>query len=79
MRNDTLVRVLTLVERLRVSRCSIDDLAREFHVSTRTVRRDLAALQRAGVPLHQNNAANQGAGGLWWITREHPIAAVGLR
>jgi predicted DNA-binding transcriptional regulator YafY len=67
MRNDALIRVLSIIERLRVGRRSIDELALEFHVTPRTIRRDLAAMSAAGLPLRQNNAANQGPGVLWWI------------
>jgi predicted ArsR family transcriptional regulator len=68
-RNEGLIRVLQMAERLRSGRWSLDALARDFGVSTRTVRRDLAALQLAGLPLRYNNAENQGPGGLWWIAR----------
>lgn len=53
MRNRSLIRVLTELRALEASRVglSLEELARQTAVSDRTVRRDLEALQAAGVPL----------------------------
>lgn len=53
MRNSALVRVLKIMRTLdgRHIRPSLDGLASEHHVSTRTIRRDLEALAAAGVPV----------------------------
>lgn len=63
MRNDTLIRVLRMIEALRVRRLSLRELAREHQVTTRTVRRDLEAISAAGLPLrkHENGVILGGA------------------
>lgn len=60
MRNGALVRILKMAERLRGGRCAIDDLARDFHVTTRTVRRDLDVLSVVGAQVHRFE-------GVYWI------------
>ncbi len=51
-RNALLVRLLALLRELdRRDGCDIDELAARHQVATRTIRRDLDALQEAGVPL----------------------------
>ncbi len=70
MRNDALIRVLRLAERLRGSRATLDALADEFKVCTRTVRRDLEALSVAGVPVR--STSDNYAVGLptyYWVER----------
>ena len=52
MRSDALVRVLTLRDTLASGRrWTLPQLADRFSVTTRTIRRDLAALEQAGVPV----------------------------
>ena len=70
MRNQALVRTLTLLRLLQQrGRWTLLELAGTFRVSTRTVRRDLAALEDAGYPIghehvqHGNNREH----GLWWL------------
>ena len=46
-RLDTLVRVLSLIKLLRTQRMDLAQIAQEFHVTSRTVRRDLQALNAA--------------------------------
>lgn len=50
-RNTHVVRVLTVLAFLRARKMSIGQLARELAVSTRTIRRDLEALEMAYVPI----------------------------
>ena len=51
-RNAEVIRQWTILKELEASRrATIDDLARETGVTTRTIRRDLDALQEAGFPL----------------------------
>lgn len=50
-RNKQLVRVLRLLALIGARRCSLDDLARELDVSTRTIRRDLEAIEAAYLPV----------------------------
>lgn len=69
MRNTTLVRVLALQARLSAARCSLEALSRHFHVSTRTIRRDLDALSQAGVIVRHRNEAVQGPDDVWWIDK----------
>lgn len=53
-RNQEVIRQWKVLHALESSRhgASIDGLARELEVTTRTIRRDLAALQEAGFPLY---------------------------
>jgi len=67
MRNAALVRVLRIAERLRGGSCSLEELARDFGVSMRTVRRDLDALDAAGQPVRHNNAEVQSEGSRYRI------------
>ena len=51
-RNAEVIRQWTILKELEASRrATIDDLARQTGVTTRTIRRDLEALQEAGFPL----------------------------
>ena len=70
MRNSSLVRVLCLIESLKHKRATLQSLADEFNVSTRTIRRDLEALSLAGVPVRTTaDAYANGINGFWWIER----------
>jgi predicted DNA-binding transcriptional regulator YafY len=53
MRNRQLVRQLGILRRLVSTRAAVPrgELAEAFHVSTRTIRRDIAAIEEAGFPL----------------------------
>jgi predicted DNA-binding transcriptional regulator YafY len=50
-RNRQLVRTLRLIDVLRRGRWTLVALAHELHVTDRTVRRDLEALEEAHVPV----------------------------
>ncbi|SEQ80381.1 helix-turn-helix transcriptional regulator [Microlunatus flavus] len=69
-------RQYALVDLLRGARrpWSAARLARELEVSTRTIERDLASLQNAGVPLY----ATQGAAGGYAILREYSLPPLNL-
>lgn len=70
-RNTQLIRVLQLAERLRGRRWSIDQLAQEAGVTTRTVRRDLDALSSAGIPVQQaTDERFAPASPCWFIARD---------
>jgi predicted DNA-binding transcriptional regulator YafY len=71
MRNGQLTRVLSLYRTLLCERRSIDSLARDFSVTTRTVRRDLDALADAGVPLCKSTECDDGPSQarVWWVNR----------
>jgi hypothetical protein len=59
-RNRVLIRQWTLLQAMARSRdCTIPKLAADVGVSTRTIRRDLNALQEAGFPIY-DDAANGG-------------------
>lgn len=70
MRNGALVRVLTMADRLRAGRRTLEELAQEFHVSTRTVRRDLEVLSVAGVRIRRREDTGEGFTSYWWVERE---------
>jgi predicted DNA-binding transcriptional regulator YafY len=62
-RNSEVVRqwtVLREIERARSSGVTIDDLASLCGVTTRTIRRDLQALEEAGFPLFDDRSADDG-------------------
>lgn len=65
MRNGTLVRVLRLRQHLEGWRYAppLAQLADRFGVTTRTIRRDLAALEAAGerVPIYRHNRTKDAA------------------
>jgi len=58
-RNQEVIRQWKVLHALESSRhgASIDALADELDVTTRTIRRDLAALQEAGFPLYDERDA----------------------
>src|SRR5262250_1558659 len=59
-RNQEVIRQWKVLHALESSRhgASIDALARELEVTTRTIRRDLAALQEAGFALYDERDEN---------------------
>jgi proteasome accessory factor B len=59
-RNQEVIRQWKVLHALESSRhgCTIPALAAELHVTTRTIRRDLAALQEAGFPLFDERDAD---------------------
>ena len=69
MRNQALVRCLTLLRLLQArGRWTLLELAGTFRVSTRTVRRDLAALEDAGYPIgHEHVPGDNRERGKWWL------------
>jgi predicted DNA-binding transcriptional regulator YafY len=68
-RNVGLVRALSLLRVLEGrGHHTLDDLAQRFNVTTRTIRRDLAALQEVGYPIgHEGTNGGQGHNGKWWL------------
>ncbi|HEV1997379.1 MAG TPA: YafY family protein [Candidatus Dormibacteraeota bacterium] len=70
-------RLYALVEELRARSprpAAADWLARKFEVSTRTVERDLAALQQTGVPIW----SQPGPGGGYFLNRDATLPPVNL-
>jgi predicted DNA-binding transcriptional regulator YafY len=62
-RNAEVIRQWTIlreIERARGSGVTIDDLATECAVTTRTIRRDLQALEEAGFPLYDDRTHDDG-------------------
>ncbi len=54
-RNEKVIRQWTLLRQLAASKTNtIPNLAADLHVTTRTIRRDLAALQAAGFPIYDD-------------------------
>ncbi len=73
-RNDALVRVLSILRLLEQrGRHTLDELATRFSVTTRTIRRDLKALEDVGYPIgHEERCDNAvakkfGVNGTWWL------------
>lgn len=68
MRNAGVIRVLQMSQLLRAGRRSLDELAGQFGVTTRTVRRDLELLSLVGFRVRstKDNAAD-GREGYWWV------------
>jgi len=71
-RNVGLVRALSILRQLEAGgRYTLDRLAREYHVSTRTIYRDLLALEAAGVPIDHSSNRQKGDGpgahSWWWV------------
>ena len=59
-RNQEVIRQWRVLHALESSRhgIALDTLAKELEVTTRTIRRDLAALQEAGFPLYDTHDEN---------------------
>jgi predicted DNA-binding transcriptional regulator YafY len=70
MRNAEVIRQWTILRDLESSRrLTIDDLAERTGVSTRTIRRDLEALQAAGFPLYDH--VHEGK--RYWMLEQRPF------
>lgn len=72
MRNGQLTRVLSVYRTILAERRTLDALARDFSVTTRTIRRDLDALHDAGFAVcksHDSDDAYDDHARCWWITR----------
>src|SRR6185295_183698 len=62
-RNAEVIRQWTIlreIERSRAAGVTIDDLAGQCAVTTRTIRRDLQALEEAGFPLYDDRSRDDG-------------------
>jgi predicted DNA-binding transcriptional regulator YafY len=62
-RNAEVIRQWTIlreIERARGAGVTIDDLARQCDVTTRTIRRDLQALEEAGFPIYDDRSRDDG-------------------
>ena len=66
-RNDGLIRVLAIWRLLQDGRWTLTELAARYRVSTRTIRRDLIALQVVGIPVAHSSESDDNQKGLWWI------------
>jgi hypothetical protein len=60
MRNTQLIRQWRILVRLRQGACCLSELAHDLGRCERTIRRDLYALQDAGLPITSRWAANEG-------------------
>jgi predicted DNA-binding transcriptional regulator YafY len=62
-RNAEVIRQWTIlreIERARAAACTIDDLAALCASPTRTIRRDLQALEESGFPLYDDRSHDDG-------------------
>src|SRR3977135_456919 len=67
-RNTEVIRQWTIlreIERSRAAGVTIDDLASQCAVTTRTIRRDLQALEEAGFPIYDDRSRDDG--GTRWV------------
>ncbi len=72
-RNSELIRQWTLLQRIAASRTNtIPKLATDLNVTTRTIRRDLAALQTAGFPIYDDTVD----GSKFWRMDPKVMAAI---
>jgi predicted DNA-binding transcriptional regulator YafY len=70
VRNDTLTRAIAILRMLEGgSRVTLDALAERFGVHPRTVRRDIEALEAAGVPITNERGVSRWQPGEWWLCR----------
>jgi predicted DNA-binding transcriptional regulator YafY len=67
-RNCALVRALAVWQALREKRQTLHDLAARYAVHPRTIRRDIYALEAAGIPVLHTPESDHGSKGLWWIS-----------
>ena len=66
MRSDGFIRQWKLLVLLRRRPYTLQDLASEFAVSTRTIRRDLLLLESAGLPVCRVTKAKETEQGALW-------------
>lgn len=67
-RNRQLVRVLELIACLQRGRMTLDELSRELSVSSRTVRRDIEALEFARLPVQKYGGGRwSDSPVVWWM------------
>ncbi len=62
-RNAEVIRQWSILREIEASRAAgvtIDDLASQCHVTTRTIRRDLQALEEAGFPIYDDRSRDDG-------------------
>lgn len=77
-RSDVLRRSWHLIALLRSTwGCTLQTLAREIGVSERTVRRDLNALERAGLPLQRVSDTDSEQGKPWKLVKGSPCPICG--
>ena len=71
LRSRGLIRALRIVRRLEAGeRLLLAPLAADYGVTTRTIRRDFAAIEEAGYPLRTDAISHGGAEpGIWWFLR----------
>ena len=78
-RNRELIRQWTLLQAMARSRdCTIPKLAADVGVSTRTIRRDLNALQEAGFPIYDDgpNGGSPNGGSKAWRLETRSLGAL---
>lgn len=73
MRNGTLERTLRVMLALRERRRTLHELAQDFGVHPRTIRRDIYSLEAAQVPIRHGEFEGAEHVGYWWIDREFEL------
>lgn len=70
MRNAALTRAIAILRMLEGgARVRLAPLAEMFGVHERTVRRDIEALEAAGVPITKDEGVTRWQAGEWWLCR----------
>ncbi|RMG20421.1 MAG: HTH domain-containing protein [Deltaproteobacteria bacterium] len=74
-RGELIVRIFRLIELLVSGPVDVTELSEELGVSTRTVYRDLDALERAGIPIERQQ---DGRSTWMWVTKKNARKALGI-
>lgn len=70
MRNQSLTRVLGVLRHLEGGgRYRLKPMAEKFGVCERTIRRDIYALEAAGVPIGHTSDSDEGFASYWWLLK----------
>lgn len=69
-RHESLVRAIAILRMLEGgARVRLAPLSERFGVHPRTIRRDIDALEAAGVPITTKGGSSRWKSGVWWLCR----------
>jgi predicted DNA-binding transcriptional regulator YafY len=70
MRNGAVIRAIAILRLLESGRpVRLAPLSARFGVHERTIRRDIEALEAAGVPITTKGGSTRWCSGVWWLCR----------